>query len=209
MFIHNIKFNLYILIKEIKIYYDLLKIYIVFNLIGQECYGDENIKGYDFVPSELINEVIDTLLSKDQKINILLDNSKLENIKNNLRDNDYYFLQKIQSYIDTDLYFYGSVARADYFPGESDIDVVVITDNVESVVKKLQHFLNVGKNSLEKTIHYMYEIKKVSYARKISYVDLENNLSIEIFVYDEKYRDALINDMNIKNQFLSININRK
>ena len=110
--------------------------------------------------------------------------TKLENIKYKLRDHDYYFLKSIQDYIDSDLYFYGSVARFDYFPGKSDIDIVIITDNVESIVKKLQNYLKVEKYAIEKTVNYMHDDKKMSYAYKINYEDLENNLSLELFVYD-------------------------
>ena len=125
--------------------------------------------------------------------------TKLENIKYKLRDHDYYFLKSIQDYIDSELYFYGSVARFDYFPGKSDIDIVIITDNVESIVKKLQNYLKVEKYAIEKTVNYMHDDKKMSYAYKINYEDLENNLSLELFVYDEKYRAYILNDINKKN----------
>lgn len=125
--------------------------------------------------------------------------TKLENIKYKLRDYDYYFLKNLQDYIDSELYFYGSVARGDYFPGKSDIDIIIITDNVDSIVKKLQNYLKIEKNAIEKTVNYMYEIKSMTYAYKINYTDLENNLSLELFVYDEKYRELLINDIKKKN----------
>lgn len=125
--------------------------------------------------------------------------AKLETIKYKLRDYDYYFLRKLQDYIDSELYFYGSVARRDYFPGKSDIDIIIITDNVNSIVKKLQNYLKVENCAIEKTINYMHEINSMTYAYKINYEDLENELSLELFVYDERYRESLINDINKKN----------
>lgn len=123
----------------------------------------------------------------------------IEDIKNNLREYDYYFLKNIQQYINTELYFYGSVARFDYFPGKSDIDAIVITENVHSIVKLLQNHLNIKKDAIEKTINYMDDAKSMSYAYKLNYVDLDNNLSLEIFVYDEKYREKLMHDIEKKN----------
>jgi predicted nucleotidyltransferase len=49
----------------------------------------------------------------------------IEEIKENLRECDYYFLKNIRQYINKELYFYGSVTRFDYFPGKSDIDIIV------------------------------------------------------------------------------------
>jgi predicted nucleotidyltransferase len=122
----------------------------------------------------------------------------IEEIKSNLRECDYYFLKNIQHYVNTKLYFYGSVARFDYFPGKSDIDVIIISDNVDSVVKQLQNYLNVNRDAIEKTINYMDSAKSMSYAYKINYSNLENNLSLEIFVYDEKYREKIEADINKK-----------
>jgi predicted nucleotidyltransferase len=125
----------------------------------------------------------------------------IESIKNNLRDYDYIFLQNLERYIDAELFFYGSIARADFFPEYSDIDIIIITDNVNSVLKKIQNFLGNGIVNLEKTVNYMHEFKNMSYAYKISYEDLENNLYLEIFIYDDKYKKQLIYDINKKNSF--------
>ncbi len=122
----------------------------------------------------------------------------IEEIKENLRECDYYFLKNIQQYINKELYFYGSVTRFDYFPGKSDIDIIVFSDNVDSVVKQLQNHLNVNRDAIEKTINYMTDSKSMSYAYKINYVNLEKNISLEIFVYDEKYKEKLIPNMALK-----------
>ena len=41
--------------------------------------------------------------------------------------------------------------------GKSDIDIAIITDNVESVKKKLQNYLNIGKSKIKKS---MQKIKR-------------------------------------------------
>ena len=45
----------------------------------------------------------------------------------------------------------------------------------------------------------MDDAKSMSYAHKINYTDLDNNLSLEIFVYDEKYREKLTSNIEKKN----------
>jgi len=122
----------------------------------------------------------------------------IEEIKGNLRECDYYFLKNIQQYVNTELYFYGSVTRFDYFPGKSDIDMIIITDNVDSIVKQLQNYLNVNRDAVEKTINYMDDAKSISYAYKINYSNLDEKISLEIFVYDEKYKEKLIRNMEKK-----------
>ena len=47
----------------------------------------------------------------------------MEQIKNKLPEDVNIFLKQLSDYINTPLYFYGSIQRDDYFPGYSDIDV--------------------------------------------------------------------------------------
>ena len=47
----------------------------------------------------------------------------MEQINNSLPNDVNVFFKELSDYIDTPLYFYGSVQRNDYFPGNSDIDV--------------------------------------------------------------------------------------
>jgi len=124
--------------------------------------------------------------------------TKLENIRYKLREKDYYFLKNIQMYIDNELYFYGSVARYDYFPEKSDIDIIIITENVDSTIKQLQNHLNISKDAIERIVNHM-DNKSMSYAYKINYSNLDNDLALEIFIYDEKYREMIINDIEKKN----------
>ena len=75
---------------------------------------------------------------------------KLEKMKknsnNNLSEKAHTFFYELQDYLDndfnTEMYFYGSVQRFDYFPGQSDIDIGILTDNEYSVMNKMQHFLS-------------------------------------------------------------------
>jgi len=74
----------------------------------------------------------------------------METTKNKLPDDINAFFSKLSKYLDTKLLFYGSVQRSDYFPGSSDIDVDIFTDNVDSTITKLQHFLNVKKSKFKR-----------------------------------------------------------
>lgn len=119
----------------------------------------------------------------------------IEKIKNNLTDYDYQFLTNLQRYIDTELIFFGSIKRCDFFIGKSDIDIAIITDNVESVKKKLQNYLNIGKSKIKKSMQKIPNSNKLVYGYKINYDDEENNLYLEIIIYDEQYRSFIINNI--------------
>ena len=119
----------------------------------------------------------------------------IEKIKNNLTDYDYQFLTNLQRYIDSELIFFGSIKRCDFFIGKSDIDIAIITDNVESVKKKLQNYLNIGKSRIKKSMQKIPNSNKLVYGYKINYDDEENKLYLEIIIYDEQYRSFIINNI--------------
>ena len=100
----------------------------------------------------------------------------IEKIKNNLTDYDYQFLTNLQRYIDSELIFFGSIKRCDFFIGKSDIDIAIITDNVESVKKKLQNYLNIGKSRIKKSMQKIPNSNKLVYGYKINFDDTKNNL---------------------------------
>lgn len=60
----------------------------------------------------------------------------METTKNQLSPYASKIFQRLSSYLDKKLLFFGSVQRDDYFPGSSDIDVDVFTDNVPSTISK-------------------------------------------------------------------------
>ena len=69
----------------------------------------------------------------------------METTKNVLPENVKFFFNNLSDVLDTKLLFFGSVQRDDYFPGKSDIDVAIFTDNVKSTISKLQHYLHLNK----------------------------------------------------------------
>ena len=65
----------------------------------------------------------------------------METIRNKISPRTQHFFNRLSQYLDTKLYYFGSVQRADYFPQASDIDVDIFTDNPEATMIKMQHFL--------------------------------------------------------------------
>jgi hypothetical protein len=121
----------------------------------------------------------------------------MNTIRDDFPDNVKQFFNKLQNYLDTDLYFYGSVNRPDYIPNKSDIDVAIFTDNEKSVMVKIQHFLHLKNNSFDKVVWklrgkmiYGYKIKCEKYV----------NINCEIAVYNNDFKEILLDDMKSANK---------
>ena len=105
------------------------------------------------------------------------------------------FFIDLKNYLDTELYFYGSVNRSDYIHNKSDIDVAIFTDNEYSVMTKLQHYLHVNRDAFDKivwklegTIVYGYKIK----------CDKHTNSKCEISIYNNKDKQDVLFEHNSK-----------
>lgn len=121
----------------------------------------------------------------------------MEEIKDRLGEYKYKYFLNLQKYLDTELYFYGSIKRSDYFNNASDIDVTVITDNINSTLSKLQNYLNVKRSDIKKIYQKFYERStSIVIGYKIKYQDKERNFSYDILIYDEKYRKSVIENLN-------------
>ncbi len=107
------------------------------------------------------------------------------------------FFVKLQNYLDTDLYFYGSVNRPDYVHGKSDIDVAIFTDNEYSTMAKLQHFLHVKRGAFDKVV-WKLEGKMV-YGYKIK-CDKYTNSKCEIAIYNNDFKQILLNEISVYNK---------
>ena len=120
----------------------------------------------------------------------------MEYTKNKLPIKTHKFLNKLSNYLDTKLYFYGSVQRLDFFTNQSDIDICVFTDNTQTMIHKLSSFLHVEKDKIKKiflnikTNENKYEIV---YCYKIMYKNPKLNLILEITICNEKYKKVILN----------------
>jgi len=125
----------------------------------------------------------------------------MEDIINKLGDDKYYFLKKLEYYIGTELIFFGSIKRCDFMKENSDIDIAIITDNIDSTLKKLQSFLNLSNNKIRKIIQKIPNKNTIIYGYKTNYENTEGNISLEIIIYDEKYRKDVMVHINKINNF--------
>ena len=118
----------------------------------------------------------------------------MEDIKDRLGEYKYNFFTNLQNYLETELYFFGSIKRVDYFSNSSDIDIIVITDNVKSMLSKIQSYLNVNKDKTQK-IFQQYSVydKEVVTGYKIKYD--ENNIEFDLLIYDDKYRKVVLQNI--------------
>jgi predicted nucleotidyltransferase len=120
----------------------------------------------------------------------------MEDIKDRLGEYKYNYFTNLQNYLETELYFYGSIKRFDYISNSSDIDIIVITDNVKSMLSKIQTYLNVSKDKTQK-IFQQYSVydKEVVTGYKIKYKNNENNIEFDLLVYDDKYRKVVLQNI--------------
>jgi hypothetical protein len=116
----------------------------------------------------------------------------METTKNPMTEYEKQFFNKLAQYLDTKLYFYGSIQRSDYFPGSSDIDVDIFTDNMNSTISKMQHFFHVERSKFKKFVYKLHTSNKVVHGYKFKYKKPESRLQIEFSIYDENYKENVL-----------------
>ena len=126
----------------------------------------------------------------------------MEDIRDRLGEYKYNYFNSLQNYLETELYFFGSIKRVDYFSNASDIDIIVITDNVKSILSKIQTYLNISKDNTQKIFqqHSVYD-KGIITGYKIKYKNDENNIEFDLLIYDEKFRNIVLQNINNINNF--------
>jgi hypothetical protein len=122
----------------------------------------------------------------------------MENTKHKLTEYQTIFFNRLSNYIESKLYFFGSIQRYDYFPGLSDIDVDIFAENEKSIIAKLTNFLNIDKNDIKKVIWKLNSTGEIVNGYKLMYKDLTNNLIVEFSIYNEKLKKDIINEHNSK-----------
>lgn len=116
----------------------------------------------------------------------------MEEIDKKLTDKQKEFFNKLSIYIDKPLYFYGSIYRADYLPGKSDIDVDIFTDNESSTIQMLCNFLNINKSEFRKSFYKINS--RIINGFKAKYKNDINNIEVELSVYNEKYKNIILEE---------------
>jgi hypothetical protein len=118
----------------------------------------------------------------------------METTKNNLSPYVSIFFKKLSLYLDKPLYFFGSVQRNDYFPGLSDIDVDIFTENSESTISKMQHFLKVKRSDFKKFVWKLNNSEMLASGYKIMYKEPEHKFMAEFSIYDEKWKSQILHE---------------
>jgi hypothetical protein len=116
----------------------------------------------------------------------------METTKNEMDAYSKNFFLKLGNYLDTQLYYYGSIQRNDYFPGKSDIDIDIFTDNEHSIMSKMQHFLGCPKSDFKSIVWVIN--KKPAYGYKLMYKNPEENIVAEFSIYNDKFKDMIIKE---------------
>jgi predicted nucleotidyltransferase len=123
----------------------------------------------------------------------------METTRNKLSYNEENFFNKLSNYLDTKLYYFGSVQRGDYFPSASDIDVDIFTENENNTIIKLMNFLNVEKGDFKRFVWKLNNNNdKLAYGYKLMYKNEEDKICVEFSIYNEKYKDHILYEHNAK-----------
>jgi len=104
------------------------------------------------------------------------------------------FLNRLRHYLETTLYFYGSILRTDYVDGRSDIDIDIFTDNEGRTISQMSAFLHIPTGKFKKIIWRSRITNRLIYGKKVMYHDTENSLKVEFSIYNEKNKKEILTD---------------
>ena len=108
------------------------------------------------------------------------------------------FFDRLSQYLDTKLYFYGSVQRGDYFPNSSDIDVDIFTDNESSTILQMQNFLKVPHTEFKRIVYRLHRTNELVTGYKIKYTSPRNNFEVEFSIYNERFKRHVLEEHRFK-----------
>jgi predicted nucleotidyltransferase len=124
----------------------------------------------------------------------------METTKNKIPENQEIFFEKLKKYLDTKIYFFGSVQRDDYFKESSDIDVAIFTDNVKGIIYKLQIFLDKESDDFKNFVWKIPGDNTIVKGYKVKYKNKDENFVTEISIYDIKYKEKVLKEYNGKRE---------
>lgn len=104
------------------------------------------------------------------------------------------FFNKLEKYLDEEIFFFGSIQRFDYFPYSSDIDAVIFVNNEKSTMNKIQNFLNLQNKSFKKFYNFIPLCKKVVKGYKCVINDNKNYFKADLLIYNNVYKDCVVKD---------------
>ncbi len=104
------------------------------------------------------------------------------------------FFDKLGAYLETPLYFYGSIQRPDYVPRSSDIDVDIFSFHEKSMVVKLSTFLNVDPTKFKRFVTRANHSPAVINGYKYMYKSPDGKISVEFSLYNEKHKELILKE---------------
>jgi predicted nucleotidyltransferase len=122
----------------------------------------------------------------------------METTNNKMPEYNDIFFEKLKQYLDTKIYFFGSVQRDDYFQKGSDIDVAIFTDNIKSTVTKLKNLLNFSADDFKTFVWRLNYDSSLVKGYKIIYREPEHDFVVEFSIYEEKYKYGILEEHNGK-----------
>jgi predicted nucleotidyltransferase len=120
----------------------------------------------------------------------------METTKNKMPEYNTIFFETLKNYLDTKIYFFGSVQRDDYFQKGSDIDVAIFTNNKNSTVNQLANFLNISSNNFKKFFWRLNNDNSLVQGYKIIHREPDHDFVVEFSIYDEKYKESILDEHN-------------
>ena len=120
----------------------------------------------------------------------------MEITNNNLTPKQKVFLDSLSDYLEIKLLYYGSILREDYIPGKSDLDIDIFTDNEDSTLAKMQHFLHISKKDFRKVVWKLRKDDRVATGYKLAYTN--DIINAEFAIYNEKFKKYITEDHNNK-----------
>lgn len=122
----------------------------------------------------------------------------METTKNKMPIYAQNFFDKLSNYLNTKIYYFGSIQRQDYFPKSSDIDVDIFTDNESQTINYLMNFLGLKKYEFKKFVYKLHRTDKLVYGHKVKYKEPQNNFAVEISIYNENVKNEVLEEHNSK-----------
>ncbi len=120
----------------------------------------------------------------------------MESTKNKISHDAQIFFDKLSNYLDTKLYYYGSVQRDDYVDGKSDIDIDIFTSDEKGTMLKLQSFLNIPQSAFKRVVNRLHTTNKIVYGQKVKYN--RGGINAEFSVYNDRNKADILAEHNSK-----------
>lgn len=122
----------------------------------------------------------------------------METTKNEMSEYGKFFFTNLSNYLETKIYYYGSIQRYDFYPNSSDIDVDIFTDNINSTKQKIINFLEIKNYEIKRFVYKLKTSNKLVYGYKVKYENPINFFSTEISIYNENDKFDVLKEHNNK-----------